>query len=122
MKGTLLTNIMYHRMFFDNELANEIKPEFDNQLEYQGYMNAIVSTIQNFNLYDQRNCIHDLANKGNNIILIWGKKDKVIPHRKSNCFLKRMPDASLHIIKKAGHIPQYEKSEEVNLILIDLLK
>ncbi len=120
--GPLFAKTTCNRNFFNNKAGKEAKTLFVSQLKYKGYMNAIMSTIKNFNLYDQRDLMRELAYKADNIMLIWGKKDRIAPYRKSKQVKKCLPEASFYTIKKAGHTPQYEKADVVNPLLIQFLK
>lgn len=55
-------------------------------------------------------------------IVICGEEDKLTPVKYSCYLAENIPDASLKVIKRAGHMVMIEKPEEVNKILTDFLK
>ena len=70
------------------------------------------------NLTDKTELVQRLGKTNRRFMIIWGKQDKLIPFAKSEIFRKYIPDLEFNPIEKAGHVPQYEKPEDVNLLLI----
>ena len=56
------------------------------------------------------------------VLLFWGRKDRMVPFEYSNDLRATMPNAEFHVIENCGHIPHYEKPEEVNPILLEFLR
>ncbi len=54
-------------------------------------------------------------------LLIWGRNDEIVPLEFSQRFQKAIPDSKLAVINECGHIPQLEKPQEFNKVLIDFL-
>lgn len=54
-------------------------------------------------------------------LLIWGREDRVLPLDMAFIFLKRIPNADLHIFSKCGHWAQWERAEEFNRLVADFL-
>ena len=54
-------------------------------------------------------------------LLIWGREDKSVSSAEMQQLVKLIPGIDYHIIEKAGHIPQYERPEIVNPLLIEFL-
>jgi pimeloyl-ACP methyl ester carboxylesterase len=44
--------------------------------------------------------------------IIWGREDRLLPVRMSEELKRLLPEAELHIVEKAGHLPQAEKPDE----------
>ena len=55
-------------------------------------------------------------------LLIWGSDDGVFPASDGEKLLQVLPNARLHIIKDAGHVPNEEKPDELNQVLLDFLQ
>ncbi|MCB0662932.1 MAG: alpha/beta fold hydrolase [Saprospiraceae bacterium] len=60
------------------------------------------------------------------VLVIYGKQDNLIPNRFlnggktediANAGVAQLPNAELHMVDKAGHFVQFEKSEEVNQLI-----
>ncbi len=55
-------------------------------------------------------------------LLIWGENDSITPPFVAEKFKELIPAAQLHFLKKCGHAPMMEKSDEFNDILMSFLK
>jgi 4,5:9,10-diseco-3-hydroxy-5,9,17-trioxoandrosta-1(10),2-diene-4-oate hydrolase len=54
-------------------------------------------------------------------LIIWGENDRVFPLKHASFGKERMPNAQLHIMKMCGHIPNLERPEEFNNVVIEFL-
>ena len=55
-------------------------------------------------------------------LLLWGKDDRTVPFEHNADIRAAIPQAEFHAIEHCGHIPHYEKPDEVNPILMEFLK
>lgn len=55
-------------------------------------------------------------------LLLWGEKDRMIPLEHAQRAQQHMPNAQLHIVRDAGHVPFADRPEDVNDILIRFLQ
>jgi pimeloyl-ACP methyl ester carboxylesterase len=117
--GNVVISDMANSSFYDSSCTDSIKPCVNEQLKYSGYKKSLISTFFNFNLTDKTEVVSRLGKTNRRIMMIWGKEDRVIPFSKSEIFQKLIPGIEFYPIEKAGHIPQYEKPDEVNLLLIN---
>ena len=53
--------------------------------------------------------------------IIWGKEDKVIPVEQAPIAEKMLPNSSIHVFDKCGHMPQIECAEEFNRVVLEFL-
>ncbi len=116
--GNLVISGKIKDNFYDSAYVDSIKPIFKEQMKYKGYKRALISTACNLNLSNNTELVQRLGKTNRRFMLIWGKADKIIPFSKSEHFKKSLPGLEFYPIEKAGHVPQYEKPEEVNLLLI----
>ena len=54
-------------------------------------------------------------------LIIWGKQDAVIPLKQAYYAKEKIPDSKLHIVEQCGHMPNFEKPEEFNRVVLDFL-
>ncbi|MCG6534134.1 MAG: alpha/beta fold hydrolase, partial [Syntrophales bacterium LBB04] len=54
-------------------------------------------------------------------LIVWGAKDRVFPLQQAYSAKRKMPNAQLHIMKECGHIPNLERPEEFNNLVINFL-
>lgn len=55
-------------------------------------------------------------------LIIWGKRDRVVPERHAYRHYRELPNARLEWIETAGHLPHEEEPETVNALLHDFLQ
>lgn len=107
---------------FTPELVEHFQKQYATQMQYSGFKRAILSTMRNnmlgsfLEVYEQIGKLHKPT------LLFWGKQDTTVPFAHSEIILKAIPHTEFHAIENCGHIPHYEKPNEVNPILLKFLK
>ena len=64
----------------------------------------------------------DIGSLRNEVLLIWGREDRVIPLDMSLFLLNRIRKAQLHVFPNCGHWAQWEKAPEFNRIVSGFIK
>lgn len=54
-------------------------------------------------------------------LIIWGKQDKFLPVSHAYIAKKSIPNSTLHLFEKCGHMPMYEYIDDFNSIVIKFL-
>jgi pimeloyl-ACP methyl ester carboxylesterase len=108
--------------FLDRRLVQEFQPRYITQMHYKGFKRAILSTIRNHMLDPFLDDYRRVATLGKPVLLFWGRNDPTVPFSHSVELRKAMPDIEFHALENCGHIPHYEKPEEVNPILLEFLR
>lgn len=54
-------------------------------------------------------------------LIIWGAEDRVLPLDMAFIYLKRIPNADLHVFSKCGHWAQWERADEFNELVGNFL-
>ena len=91
------------------------------QLQYKGFRQAILSTIRAQPSMDSLAEFATVGRQNLPALLIWGREDKSVSSADMQQLVKLIPGIDYHIIEEAGHIPQYERPEVVNPLLIEFL-
>jgi len=55
------------------------------------------------------------------ILVIWGRQDRILPLADGEAAVQKMADVRLHVMDRAGHLPQIDKPEEFNATVLDFL-
>ena len=55
------------------------------------------------------------------VLIIHGKDDQVIPRSEAEALAKEIPTNELHLIDKAGHLPNLEQPDEFNRVVMKFL-
>jgi pimeloyl-ACP methyl ester carboxylesterase len=77
--------------------------------DYADYVRAITRSID---LSMATNLLEDLSRIACPCLVVSGEKDEVVPLAQSREAARRLPRATLHVVKGAGHVPQLEAPEE----------
>jgi pimeloyl-ACP methyl ester carboxylesterase len=54
-------------------------------------------------------------------LLVWGEKDPLVPPTVGRLMREKIPNSQLVILPGAGHMPMFERPEELNRVLLDFL-
>ena len=108
--------------FFDPALVKQLQSQYIIQMQYKGFKRAILSTIRNNMLGSFMNVYERLGKMDKAILLLWGRNDATVPFEHSKILCAALPFARFHVLDDCGHIPHYEKPDEVNPILLEFLK
>lgn len=107
---------------YDPELVDQFINKVRVQMQYKGYNRALLSSVRNNMLDTFVNAYQRVGEMDLPVQLIWGREDKAVPLEHNQDLRTIMPNAEVHIIENCGHIPHYEKPEEVNPILLNFLR
>jgi pimeloyl-ACP methyl ester carboxylesterase len=108
--------------FYDPKLVEEFQARYAVQMQYRGFKRAILSTIRNDMLGSFIEHYKRVGVIGKPVLLFWGRNDTTVPFEHSDDLRAAIPNAQFHVIEDCGHIPHYEKPDEVNPILLEFLK
>ncbi len=107
--------------FFDPEHVKMFQDQCRAQMQYYGFKRALLSTLRNKTIDGFPEIYQRLGKLDMPVLLIWGRNDRTLPLEQSRNILSLVPQVEFHIIENCGHMPHYEKPEEVNSILADFL-
>ncbi|GAB4500219.1 MAG: alpha/beta hydrolase [Anaerolineales bacterium] len=107
---------------FTPELVKEFQEKYKVQMQYQGFKRAILSTMRNGMLDSFIETYKRVGKLNKPTLLFWGKQDTTVPFEHSGDIRAAMPHAEFHTFDNCGHIPHYERSSEVNGILLEFLR
>lgn len=107
--------------FYDPKHIREFIELYRPQMAYKGFRRALLSTLRAGFLNDGRDVYRRVGESGLPALLVWGENDTTVPFKHHKKLLEWIPQAAFHPIAASGHIPHYEKPEEVGPILLDFL-
>lgn len=97
-------------------------PRYREQMKYHGFKRAILSSLRNAMLDEDLLPFRHLGESNKPVLLVWGREDQTVPFRHSETFLKLVPQTRFHPIDLAKHIPQFERPDLINRLLIEFLQ
>jgi pimeloyl-ACP methyl ester carboxylesterase len=108
--------------FFDPALVEHFQAQYKIQMQYKGFKHAILSTIRNNMLGSFMDVYQRLGKMNKEVLLFWGRNDTTVPFEHSNALRAALSNVRFHVIERCGHIPHYEKPDEVNPLLSAFLR
>jgi pimeloyl-ACP methyl ester carboxylesterase len=54
-------------------------------------------------------------------LIIWGKQDAMVPLKQAYYAKEKISNSTLHIVEQCGHMPNFEKPDEFNQVVLDFL-
>lgn len=109
------------RDFYDPKLVDHFIGKYVVQMQYKGFKRALLSSIRNNMLDSFVNAYEQVGKTDVPVQLFWGRDDATVPFEHSNDLRAAIPNVEFHVIEDCGHIPHYEKPDEVNPILLEFL-
>jgi pimeloyl-ACP methyl ester carboxylesterase len=107
--------------FFGPDLVQEFQEKYRVQMKFKGFKRALLATMRNGMLGDFSSAYRKVGELGTPTMLFWGRDDKTVPFVYSDDARAAIPQVEFHAIEHCGHIPHYEKPEEVNPLLLEFL-
>ena len=107
---------------FDPAHVDHFMSQYRVQLEYKGFRRAILSTIRNGILGSSIHVYERLGKLDKKVLLLWGREDMTVPFEHSFDLRAAIPQVEFHAVENCGHIPHYEKPDEVNPLLLHFLR
>ena len=81
----------------------DMLPKFEAQAIYQGYTDAMLSTLRNFPMADLSDRYQILGKTDIPVTAIWGTADKVVPYEGAEQMAADLPQLKLITIEDANH-------------------
>jgi pimeloyl-ACP methyl ester carboxylesterase len=108
--------------FFDRELVEHFQSRYVVQMQYKGFRHGILSSIRHGLLDPVPEMYERVSNLDKPVLLFWGLDDPTVPFEHSDALRAAMPGLEFHAIENCGHVPHYQKPDEVNPILMEFLR
>ena len=108
--------------FFEREFIEHFRARYVAQMQFKGFRRAILSTIRSHMLDSFLDVYERIGKIDKPVLLFWGRNDPTVPFKHSEVLRAAMPNLEFHAIENCGHIPHYERPEEVNPILLEFLR
>jgi pimeloyl-ACP methyl ester carboxylesterase len=115
-------SMLYDRDLIDPAVADVMVDEFRRIYQSPGARLAFLASARNIYLeapYGRRGFYPRLSELERPSLFIWGSHDRLIPAVFSRHVAKWLPSAEQVTLDRCGHIPQVERPEETNELLMD---
>ncbi|MFH1079703.1 MAG: alpha/beta hydrolase [Pseudomonadota bacterium] len=120
--GNPIMRGLFKNNFSKSDKLSAFSEKFRQQTQYAGFKRALQSTLRNFNLDNQKTAFEAVGKQGRQVMLIWGREDKIVTFSNNEMVRAAIHDVDFHALDAAGHIPHYETPERVNPLMVDFMK
>ena len=100
---------------------SEFVKKYSVQMEYKGLINALLSTVRNFDFFNAKRMFGKVGELKIPTITIWGTDDGVVPFVGSAELMQSIPHSELKIINQGKHDIAYANSSDVGNTIIEFL-
>jgi pimeloyl-ACP methyl ester carboxylesterase len=120
--GRALTESVLEEMVYDQSklTAQVIERSYRNR-QRPGLIPPVMAMGRNLPLWEE-GFAKRLGEIRHSTLIIWGAEDKVFPLQVGKDLQKTIPGSTLEVIPEAGHLPQWERPELVNPLLLRFLQ
>jgi pimeloyl-ACP methyl ester carboxylesterase len=94
---------------------------FREQMRYEGFGRALLSTVRSFMQTDPISDFEALGRQSTPVLLIWGDQDRAVPFEQTGRVRSALGDAGFTPLTGAGHALHYEQAGRVNQKLLEFL-
>ena len=91
------------------------------QMQYKGFIDALLSTARNFNLFSTQEMFGNVGNLNKPILTIWGTEDEVVPFIGSKELMIYIPQSELLVLEGGKHDITYAEPSIVGAAIRDFL-
>lgn len=122
LAGRWLTESVLKEAVYDPKLLTPAVLERAHQNRKQpGFLPSLIKLARNLPLWEEGFALR-LGEIKQKTLVVWGAEDRIFPSDVARELHATIPGSSLAIVPDAGHIPQWEKPEAVNRILLEFLQ
>ena len=108
----------------DNSVAlpqSEFVKKYSVQMKYKGLIEALLSTVRNFNFFNAKRMFDKVGDLKIPTITIWGTDDGVVPFAGSSELMQSIPHSELKIINDGKHDIAYANPSVVGNTILEFL-
>ena len=133
--GEWFLNVFGSRLVFQGIEENDEPPREDPfalskkdfikkagiQMQYKGFIHALLSTARNFNLFSTQEMFGKVGNLNKPTLTIWGTDDGVVPFKGSEELMLYIPQSELVVLEGGKHDITYAEPSFVGAAIRDFL-
>ncbi len=82
---------------------DELNGVYKEQMKYEGFTRSLISTANNFNLFNTQKMYQELGKKKINASVIWGDEDEIVPIDGLNHLISDYPGINHKVVENGHH-------------------
>ena len=88
----------------ENRLSqDELNRIYKEQMKYEGFTRSLISTANNFNLFNTQKMYQELGKNKINASVIWGDEDEIVPVDGLNYLISDYPGINYEVVENGHH-------------------
>lgn len=110
--------------FYLNQFRSEEAVGMEERMKYLDLMlkKSVPECSHKFLQVNRNFEIEEMTEINRPTLIVWGERDKVLPKKTADKFVKKIPDSRYVMIPEAGHLPHEESPEDFVTVVLDFLK
>jgi len=122
LAGRWLTRDVLSEVVYDRGLLTPavIERSYLNRRQ-PGLIPPLLTLMRNLPLWEE-GFARRLSQVRSPTLIVWGAEDRLFPPQVGRDLHAALPGSSFALIPEAGHIPQWERPDEVNRVLLNFLR
>ena len=104
-----------------DDLVDEFRTIVTEQMQYEGYLRSFLSTLRFCVFEDATKYYRTIGELGIPVLMISGSEDTILTAASRNRIGELIPHLQYQEIRGIGHMPHFERSEEVSNLLINFI-
>jgi pimeloyl-ACP methyl ester carboxylesterase len=104
-----------------NDLVDEFRTIVNEQMQYEGYLRSFLSTLRCCVFEDATKYYRTIGELGIPVLMISGSEDTILTAASRNRIGELIPHLHYQEIRGIGHMPHFERPEEVSNLLINFV-
>ncbi len=106
----------------ENRLSqDELNKVYKEQMKYEGFTRSLISTANNFNLFNTQKMYQELGQKKIDASVIWGDEDEIVPFNGLSYLKSDYPKINYKVVKNGHHDLTYALPSIVGKFLSEQL-
>ena len=106
----------------ENRLSqDELNKVYKEQMKYEGFTRSLISTANNFNLFNTQKMYQELGQKKIDASVIWGDEDEIVPFDGLGYLKSDYPEINYKVVKNGHHDLTYALPSIVGKFLSEQL-
>jgi 4,5:9,10-diseco-3-hydroxy-5,9,17-trioxoandrosta-1(10),2-diene-4-oate hydrolase len=116
--------MVYDQKLVTPELLEERWSTVNDKDTFEGFKRVAMPDVtpeEGRRIREENDLWRHLEKVSHQVLMIWGRDDRVVPMDSAFLALRRLRNSRLHIFSRCGHWAQVEKKDEFNRLVVDFL-
>jgi pimeloyl-ACP methyl ester carboxylesterase len=124
LPGTdLPRHILETNFFFDRrQITPDYLVRYAAPLSIRHSFKTLLEIFRNFEFDKQADVVERYGKRSVPTLFLWGRQEKALPLKSGQRLQRMIPGSRIHVLEKAGHVPNHEQADRFNALTAEFLK